>query len=1171
MKRPISIGMMLCAALLAGCRTANEPAPPIRAGPADRPAALFAGTLGGLGVLTGGCDYEFAGRLARDGFEVNSRARGLDDEALTWEEVKPYNVLVLAGLGLSNADGTLSDRNKQTLEVIRRFLQAGGGVLVVPSWMQMDRLIPPQVELLKPLGLTPLFEEMVFDRDTVRATAWKIDFAYSAEVRPSPVTTNVSGLWLPVNTRAGMEAHLVPFAADRSWDLVLTGSPSSYTLTVPTTRQAPTAEMTNGRFASRVPLVATRRVGPGRIVVSAINPAWLWGRWAGLTLEGVTLDQGLRGTPSQGYELVLNSLRWLAGPAGNLGGAKTSPAQLENPFVTKFAAPSDWSQLAGAPFPREETVWPGVIGARSVWSGGQGTVEAWVAKAKSLGLGYLVFLEEFAALPEEKFDRLKAECARLTTADFAAIPGFRIRDEVGNHYFYAGPSLLYPPRELLSDDGTVFIGYDPEISPNDPRAAKGQLSMTTLIYAYQFGGFKLLAGNYFFQRDASPVANWFGNFQAVGVVTRRDGKVVEDATQEYLQIADAGQGPLPVAVDLLEDPAQLAATPWRTVLRMRAGEPIIAGALDGANPVAAYFTQWNFYPDNPTRIYATEGPQIDYWSFVGPRDYEDNNRGDFVWQNHRWRVGGRVLSETGLSEVAVYDGTNLFRRFLPEGAKEFAFELDLTHDRQHNLVLIATDAAGRRAIGHEQWDRNHRLQEVNCSDRNNQLSYGFKVRPKDDTMVQLGGNQPSATPNKRIIERRISPSGAFKNDPFLGAPAFDGAAGGEPEVHAPVIAHAGAEVYAPTVGEARRLMTSGDVNIGEGICEYRFADGVGTYNVWHSLWKPEPSRDLVVAQRNHFFQVDPESPLAVFLWRVRIALRDDLPEGRMTVGFLETREARLWAVRGSDGAALSGNNEETAQSDPRQLSLPFGSGAYAAALDSPLGGAAVFPLTEGMTAQWATPLNTRINFILPADAAPRRKGDSREVELLLVGIPRSTKYTRMLGARTTEVVEQFRRDFGLGGAEPGYRVVPAAGTPVSLRYPLRVDGDFSGVIEGDLISSLPVVVGGLNDRWSAFLYDRQLNAARPLGVFENEAWATVPVRGKQDLFIGHPVTCDNRDVFLQLTQAGEREWKLEAHNPTPDRVRVAVRSNPFWTSFVFEEELDLAGGSSVFRSIGPAP
>ena len=34
--------------------------------------------------------------------------------------------------------------------------------------------------------------------------------------------------------------------------------------------------------------------------------------------------------------------------------------------------------------------------------------------------------------------------------------------------------------------------------------------------------------------------------------------MVEDATPEYLQIVAAGQGPLPVAVDLLDDPAQLA-------------------------------------------------------------------------------------------------------------------------------------------------------------------------------------------------------------------------------------------------------------------------------------------------------------------------------------------------------------------------------------------------------------------------------------------------------------------------------------------------------------------------------------------------------------------------------------------------------------------------------------
>ena len=1114
--------------------------------PAVKPSVLFVHTGHGT------CDYEFARWLVRDGVEVNSRQK-TDDLPLTWEEVKRYNVLVLAGIGLANADGTLTDQNRQNIATINRFLEAGGGVFFVPVWGQIDTGIPPQVEFLKPLGATPHFEEMVFDHDaTVRATAWKIDFSYTSEVLPSPLTTKVSGLWIPVASRPGMGTSVAPFVADKAWQTVVTASRSSYTITVPTSMVGPTKEMTQGLFTERVPLVASRDVGKGRMVISAISPDWLWERYAGLTLEGVTLNRGLRGIPSDGYQLVLNSLFWLAQPSagGELGGAKTAPEQLVSPFVTTFGKPFDWSQSSGATFPHLDNTWPGVIGARTALSGGKGSVGEWVAQAKKAGLKYLVFLEDFAELTEAELAKLKAECAKLTDADFAAIPGIRIRDEVGNHYFYASPLLLYPEKKLLSDDGKVFVAYDPAIEFKDPRAAKGQLSMTTLHYAYVLSGFKLLAGNFFVKGVSSPVANWFCNYDAVGVITRQGGHVVEDAMQEYLQTVGAGQTPLPIAVDLLDDPAELAGTPWRTVLRMSAGDQAQGGKLDGVNPVVSYFTKWHSYPDNPNRIFVTDGPEIDYWSMIGPRDYGGDNRGDFVWQNLRWRVGGKVRSEAGLKEVVIYDGDKIFRRFLPGGAKEFLVDLDLTHDRQHNLVMIATDNAGHRAIGQELIDRNHRLQENNCADRNNQLSYGYSTRTADNTGITLGGNLPLATPNKRVIDPSISPSGAFKNDSLLGAPAFDGTAVGEPIVATPVSLQSkdGKGVGAPAIGKSERLMMTGDVNIGEGTCEYRFADNVATLNVWHSLWTPELSKDIVVAKRNHFFQIDPDSPIAVFLWRVRIGLKSDINTKAIDVGYIAMNEARLWAVRSSNGTVLSGYNEETPLSAGSYESHPFGLGSYAAALDSPLGGSVVFPLTDGLSVSWGTPQTSRIGFSLLGDDLPRKQGESRDVELLLVGIPRSTKYTRQFAPGTTQMVERFRSDFGLGEAGPNYKVALTSGAITSQRYLLRVDGTvghaFSGVIEGKLISSLPIVVSGLNDHWSAVLYDRTLKAARPIGMFENQAWATVPVHGRADLFVGHPVTSDRREIVLQLTQTGPDRWHLEAHNPTDAPMTATLSCNP---------------------------
>ena len=106
-----------------------------------------------------------------------------------------------------------------------------------------------------------------------------------------------------------------------------------------------------------------------------------------------------------------------------------------------------------------------------------------------------------------------------------------------------------------------------------------------------------------------------------------------------------------------------------------------------------------------------------------------------------------------------------------------------------------------------------------------------------------------------------------------------------------------------------------------------------------------------------------------------------------------------------------------------------------------------------------------------------------------------------------------------------------------------------GAIDGKLISSLPLRVSNLNDRWSAFLYDANLKKSRPLGVFENKAWAVIPVRGKVEIFLGHPVTVDNPELFVQVAQTGENSWSIEIHNPTVKNISVTPMLNAKFAPF----------------------
>jgi hypothetical protein len=1131
--------------------------PDVRGDGSRAPAVLLAGADGGVG-------HEVAGRLAGEGFALRAGR-----QELTWDQIKNFNVVVVSGLGLANADMSLG-RTQPAIDALHRYLDAGGGVLMLGAFGQMATIKPPQDAFLKPLGLTPLFDELPIDPGTaVTATAWNIPFARTGAVADTPVTAGVRSLWYPVpGNRIGAQNHTIPLVADGSWQVVVRGSATSRTRRGALQENQPAQP---GTYGEGVPIAAIRPVGRGRLMFLGITQEYLIGPNAATTLEGIVLDKGLDGAPSDGFRLLANSLRWLAEPslAGTaLGGATTDEALLRDPNRARVNKPYSWPETVT--FAAPEPALPGLVGPRTTCSSGKVPPDVWVEKARAAGLRWVVFLEEFARLSAADFDRLKADCTRLSSPEFAAIPGFTIDDEVGNHYFYFGTSFPYPDAKFLTPDGKAFRSRNAELKPGEPYIP-GQLAMTALDYSYSISSFKLTAGNYMFSQDAAPFADFFSDYDAMGVVTARNGEVVEDASADYLKLCASGQTPVPLVIDLMDDPAQIGRSGWRTVLTLpERGGHVIAGPLRADSKVRDYFDLWHTYPDNPVKIQVTSGPRIETWSHTGPRDYEGGSPGDFVWQNHRWVVHGKASAPAGLKEVAVYDGPRLFRRFLPQGEKEFEFALDLTHDRQHCLVLIATDTAGARAIGGDQWDRNQRIEEFMCGDRNNQLTYGYVVN-KDGIGILLGGNQTLGTTIKRISSG-ISPSGTFKNDRLLGAPAFDGAAGGEPEIWEATAPIAPAHpVAAPVVTEARRLLLTRDVMIGDGPREHVFTDNIPVHNVWSTLWRTRPVAEFSVNRRNHFFQIDPDSPLAVFLWEIDIAMKEDLENRGFHLATLQPRQARTWAFRPDSKTRREGKRDEP---PPDPITAPFGPDSYGAYLDSPLGGAAVFPLSPGLEARMDVPGRGSLDITLSAPAAPRKKGETARARLLIVGIPRRSTLTAHW-PESAAVVERFYHDFGLDGGQPAYTLSIDQGRETSHRYILGIDGSssagFSGRLEGTLISSLPIAVSGLNDRWSAFLYDRARKQARPIGVLEGTAWATITLAGQAEVFVGHPVLVDRPELIVQLTQSGDSGWTLEVHNPTDGplttRVRPHAAFDPLRGADFPAEAVTIPAGSSWSRRL----
>mgnify|MGYP002713262513 CR=1 FL=1 len=277
--RRIVIGLGLFA--LAFMPALAHASDPVSAPAPRRPAVLF------TGGFEYGCNHVLAARLERDGFNVNYKGYpALDGAPLTWDEIKQYNVLVISGLALANADGTLTSKNKSNIALLRRFMQEGGGIFYVPCYVERDTQLPAQIAFLKPLGLTPLFDELPYDPDTFEvATAWKIPFAYTRNIAAdSPVSEGVTGLWYPQITHIGAQMHTTPLKIDSDWTAWVRGGKSAGTLVIPhrvwpvVLDEAKKAKP--GSYASEPVLMAGRSVGKGRLVVFSISPKYILGTGA---------------------------------------------------------------------------------------------------------------------------------------------------------------------------------------------------------------------------------------------------------------------------------------------------------------------------------------------------------------------------------------------------------------------------------------------------------------------------------------------------------------------------------------------------------------------------------------------------------------------------------------------------------------------------------------------------------------------------------------------------------------------------------------------------------------------------------------------------------------------------------------------------------------------------
>ncbi len=361
--------------------------------------------------------------------------------------------------------------------------------------------------------------------------------------------------------------------------------------------------------------------------------------------------------------MFFNIYNWLAAPSlggGVLGGYVAPP----DPKPQRLQCPelSTTGKVPG-------TAYKALIGAHSAYSDGSGSVAEWASAAKAKGYSILVFAENLALMSEAKWNREKADCAAVTDSTFKAVAGIdymdnmRSADSVGTHRItydlqrWFDPAWLSPDGKKVCNNGSVMFGN------NYP-------------------------GTILTNCATNPMPAWYNKFyQAFSIYTYNHNTLEEPAWKEYLQLIRDCYLERPHAVHRLYSPSEFAGVSGFDVY-------VKGTSLDTA------YTNLKPYAWNAPRhgciqaSYISEGPRIIDW-YIENGWFAPTDCGGVA--GNQWTLHINVSAEAGISEVMIYDGLDVFRRFKPSG-RSFETTVKGLHDKQHGFVMIVTDRHGKKAV-----------------------------------------------------------------------------------------------------------------------------------------------------------------------------------------------------------------------------------------------------------------------------------------------------------------------------------------------------------------------------------------------------------------------------------------------------------------------------------------
>ncbi len=1082
-----------------------------------------------------------------------------------WENLNPTllkqcKAVVLANLPL-RADLTAQDR--AIADLLVEYVKAGGGLLLTQNMDQIVNCMTLQFDLAERFGMRILYEKVISDKEQTQTIgSWGADtFTYTDQVM-GPLREGVKGL--PYQSYVDMASlcGVLPFLPGEGWQVALTAGPKSrseiYLCGLDEIDRKARAE----GFASEAPLAGVREFGQGRVAYIGMKPMPVFFK-AMKTPEDRTnyeayMVRDFLGRPNGLVRFYENAFGWLGERS-----AAVAAADL------KLVLPR------GVQYTDKWKLHRGLIGPRTVYSTGASTPDEYVQKARSAGFDFIVFLEDFAGLKPEGFEELKADCQRLSTADFLAVPGVTYLNSDGNNEYAFGESLKLPSKWMLTPDGKRLLVY--------PHGADKDGVCNEQTWLYQLLGFENVSGWYRFGSNPYPFYD-ARDVNAQGVITQEGGKTVDEGLVRYTgEQSRAGQLLWPQALTLMRSAAEIDLVSrgvyYHNIVGAEGTQMLhtLLGTMQGRSAR-------NLYPGAPCfgSTSVTNGPVIELYMPRGDTDAVGS-----IWNPalQEWALELKVTSAAGLGEVTIMDGDTMIRRFLPGGKREFVYKSQVSKERQKYLWVRAVGQQGHMAISRDVQCDSWLLRDQQCADRNNQLLYSSQRRPDgSDYYIGYGADTPLA--DKGPWNGRIRPVGAFVFDSKLGSGAmsYDGSPENHPQLflHPYVVADGKVpgmtgwvrQLVADQEGGphelARRVVSSSEVLVADRLLDGVYPrDGCPAIHVWHTLYPVKPSRYLDTTARCTFYLPEVDG-IAAYLWeqsftaKQAIAVKADQP---FTFG-LGTIAGWLGKTDKSQRLRVAGGKvTELAKLEDHPVTVtPFDRGDYVGILQGVFGSLAVYSLTDGLVL-WGDGINYEVGIKTPAGTVA--KGTKLSARLLLVGINR-------LEADPVKLAAQVASAYGITG-KPEYAVKAERGSVLSQDYVLALQADKQGAFRGVLsgLAALPgnlgSTVSGLNSNWCAVLQEGEKTRILPVEQGVGYAVLRAEDEGKA-VFLGHPFVADNPQVVLSLARSKDwKTWVLEIHNPTDKALKVKVSTSAGVRGLKLTETVQLPAGSSVMREVGAAP